>query len=135
MKVGQPPGARVRGDLVFFRLDSLKPDDTVAIAEHLIEDQQMLDNLHVLKEYDGSYEVSGLGRFRVNVYRQRMSLAIVMRVVPAVVPTLEQLGDQIAGSERFAPRKAGVGLDGGAISQIRKWLFPTRPHMPTELQE
>lgn len=92
MKVGQPPGARVRGDLVFFRLDSLKPDDTVAIAEHLIEDQQMLDNLHVLKEYDGSYEVSGLGRFRVNVYRQRMSLAIVMRVVPAVVPTLEQLG-------------------------------------------
>ena len=105
LKVGQPPGARVRGDLVFFRLDPLLPQHTQAIAEHLIYDEDMLANLGQLNEYDASYEVLGLGRFRVNVYRQRGSLAIVMRIIPENVPTLEQLGAppvcaQLASKER-----------------------------------
>ena len=32
LKVGQPPGARVRGSLVFFRLDKIRPEDTEAVA-------------------------------------------------------------------------------------------------------
>jgi twitching motility protein PilT len=92
MKVGQPPGARVRGDLVFFRLEQLQPEHTLSIARHLIFDEQLLSNMHLLREYDSSYEVLGLGRFRVNIYRQRTSLAIVMRVVPPVVPSLAELG-------------------------------------------
>ena len=105
LKVGQPPGARVRGDLVFFRLESLLPQHTQAIAEHLIYDEELLSNLNQLREYDASYEVLGLGRFRVNIYRQRGSLAIVMRIVPETVPTLEQLGAppvcaQLASKER-----------------------------------
>lgn len=92
LKVGQPPGARVRGDLVFFRLDPLVPAHTEAIASHLIHDENLLSSLTELREYDASYEVTGLGRFRVNVYRQRGSLAIVLRIVPEAVPTLEQLG-------------------------------------------
>src|SRR6478609_10108386 len=91
LKVGQPPGARVRGDLVFFRLEPLLPQHTEAIATHLIDDDT-LATLVDLREYDASYEVIGLGRFRVNIYRQRGSLAIVMRIVPETVPTLEQLG-------------------------------------------
>lgn len=92
LKVGQPPGARVRADLVFFRLDPLTPENTEACAGHLIHDSAVLDNLRTLKEYDTSYEVPGLGRFRVNIYRQRSSLAIVMRVVPDQIPSLEELG-------------------------------------------
>ncbi len=92
MKVGQPPGARVRGDLVFFRLDELQPEHTQAIAEHVIYDEEMLHDIHGLREYDAAYEVVGLGRFRVNIYRQRASLAIVMRVIPENVPSLDALG-------------------------------------------
>jgi len=92
LKVGQPPGARVGSELVFFRLDPLSPDNTEAAARLLIHDVSVLDNLRTLKEYDTSYHVEGLGRFRVNIYRQRASLAIVMRVIPTRVPSLDDLG-------------------------------------------
>jgi twitching motility protein PilT len=92
LKVGQPPGARVRGSLVFFRVDKIRPEDTEALARHLIRDPQVLSNLPQLREYDTSYEVFGVGRFRVNIYRQRASLAIVMRIIPHEVPSLEKLG-------------------------------------------
>ncbi|HYQ14711.1 MAG TPA: PilT/PilU family type 4a pilus ATPase [Polyangiaceae bacterium] len=92
LKVGQPPGARVRGALVFFRVDRIKPEDTEALVHHLIRDPQVLAHLDQLREYDTSYEVFGVGRFRVNIYRQRASLAIVMRIIPHQVPSLEQLG-------------------------------------------
>jgi twitching motility protein PilT len=92
LKVGQPPGARVRGSLVFFRVERIRPQDTEAAARQLIRDQRVLAELAQLTEHDTSYEVEGVGRFRVNIYRQRGSLAIVMRIVPNVVPTLDQLG-------------------------------------------
>jgi twitching motility protein PilT len=92
LKVGQPPGARVRGSLVFFRVDKVRPEDTEAVARHLIRDPKVLAELATLREYDTSYAVPGVGRFRVNVYRQRASLAVVMRVIPQQVPSLEQLG-------------------------------------------
>lgn len=92
LKVGQPPGARVRGDLVYFRLDPIRPEDTEAVAHHVIPNPEILRDLNGLREYDTSYEAEGVGRFRVNVYRQRGSVAIVMRFIPFDVPTLEQLG-------------------------------------------
>jgi twitching motility protein PilT len=92
LKAGQPPGARVRGELVFFRLEPIRPEDTEAVAHHLIADESVLRDLAALREYDGSYDAPGIGRFRVNVYRQRGTLAVVMRFIPLDVPTLEQLG-------------------------------------------
>jgi twitching motility protein PilT len=92
LKVGQPPGARVRGDLVYFRLDPIRPEDTEAVAHHVIGNPEVLRELNALREYDTAYEAEGVGRFRVNVYRQRGSLAVVMRFIPLDVPTLEQLG-------------------------------------------
>ena len=64
LKVGQPPGARVRGALVFFRVDKIRPEDTEAVVRHLIRDPAILQNLDALREYDTSYEVFGIGRFR-----------------------------------------------------------------------
>ncbi|MFC1855797.1 type IV pilus twitching motility protein PilT, partial [Thermodesulfobacteriota bacterium] len=51
----------------------------------------MLDKLEELREYDSSYAVEGVGRFRVNIYRQRGSFAIVLRVIPFETPTFESL--------------------------------------------
>jgi len=113
LKVGQPPGARVRGNMVFFRVDKVRPEHTLAVAQHLIRDQQVLADLDSLREYDTSYEVNGVGRFRVNIYRQRSSLAVVMRVIPVNVPTLADLGAP-AICEQLAEKDRGLILCVGA---------------------
>ncbi|MFO0556053.1 MAG: PilT/PilU family type 4a pilus ATPase [Polyangiaceae bacterium] len=90
VKVGQPPGARVRGDMVYFRVDKVKPEDTEALARILLASRGV-DDVSDLREYDTSYAAPGIGRFRVNVYRQRGSLAIVMRSIPLKIPSFEEL--------------------------------------------
>ncbi|PKN48847.1 MAG: twitching motility protein PilT [Deltaproteobacteria bacterium HGW-Deltaproteobacteria-20] len=92
LKVGQPPGARVRGRMVYFRMDSILPDDTDAAATTILQEYRGFTTTKDLTEVDTSYAVAGVGRFRVNVYRQRGSLAIVMRSIPLDIPTFEQLG-------------------------------------------
>jgi twitching motility protein PilT len=96
LKVGQPPGARVRGDMVYFRVDKIRADDTDAVARIIIGDKPIADRLPELNEYDTSYAVPDLGRFRVNIYRQRGSLALVMRSIPIKIPTFEGLGLPVA---------------------------------------
>ena len=91
IKVGQPPGARVRGDLVYFRVDKIKPEDTEALAR-ILSRTRGVEDVRDLKELDLGYDAPGLGRFRVNIYRQRGSLAIVMRSIPLVIPTFDDLG-------------------------------------------
>jgi twitching motility protein PilT len=92
LKVGQPPGARIRGEIVFFRAEPLTPADTHYLASHIIRDDNVRAGLEKLTEYDAAYSARGVGRFRVNIYRQRGSLAIVMRTIPFVIPTFEELG-------------------------------------------
>src|SRR5215468_1040851 len=78
LKVGQPPGARVRGEIVYFRADPLTPADTHMLANHIIRDDAVRLQLDHLMEYDTAYSARGVGRFRVNIFRQRGSIAIVM---------------------------------------------------------
>lgn len=113
LKVGQPPGARVRGNLVFFRVDKIRPQHTEAVAKHVIRDPDVLNNLDNLREYDTSYEAQDIGRFRVNIYRQRSSLAVVMRIIPIEVPSLSDLGAP-AICEQLAERERGLVLCVGA---------------------
>src|SRR5512139_3858044 len=65
LKVGQPPGARVGGELVYFRLDPIRAIDTDAVAHHVIRNPEVLRALPELREFDTSYEAPGVGRFRV----------------------------------------------------------------------
>ena len=109
LKVGQPPGARVRGDMVYFRVDKIRPEDTEAVAMHLVRDPEMRQNMAALREFDTSYSVPGLGRFRVNVYRQRGSFAVVMRVISNQIPLLDDLGAPPACKE-LAAKDRGLVL-------------------------
>jgi len=113
LKVGQPPAARVRGDLVFFRLAKLRPEDTEAAARRLVRSPEVLAALDRLREHDTAYAVKGIGRLRVNVYRQRGSLAVVMRLVPERVPTLDELGAPEV-CKRLAEGERGLILCVGA---------------------
>ncbi len=113
LKVGQPPGARVRGDIVYFRSDPLRPQDTEALARILVKRASVRDSLETLLEHDTAYEAPGVGRFRVNVYRQKGSLAIVMRAIPLSVPSFEDLGVP-AAAVYLAERDRGLVLVVGA---------------------
>jgi twitching motility protein PilT len=114
IKVGQPPGARVRGDIVYFRTEKITPEDTEAVAQHLITNPDVLARLDELKEYDTSFVGAGIGRFRVNVYRQRGSLAVVMRFIPTEIPLLDSLGLPMPVTKDLAEKNNGMVLVVGA---------------------
>ena len=113
LKVGHPPGARVRGELVFFRAESLRAEDTEEICRLLIKDESLKGTLKTLREHDTAYAAAGVGRFRVNIYRQRGSLAIVMRAVPHTIPTFEELGAPPA-CQTLCEKERGLVLVVGA---------------------
>ena len=92
---GRPPQVECNGRLVpvkFEGLPMLTPEHTGRIASELIgQNKHVLDMLKENGTCDFSYGLAQHSRFRVNVFQQRGSYAIVMRVIPAHVPTFTEL--------------------------------------------
>jgi twitching motility protein PilT len=92
---GSHPHVEVSGQLVPVRIPGLPvlgPTDTERIAQELIGDnKQARAALQSLGSCDISYSLPGTARFRVNVFVQRGSHAIVMRVIPKSIPTFDEL--------------------------------------------
>ena len=91
IKAGDVFRARIDGKLVPLTKQRLTPEQTKAIALRLIPNQDERANIDKLRDYDCSWGMPGVGRFRVNMLRQRSSLMIVMRVIPFDVPSFESL--------------------------------------------
>ncbi len=127
LKVGQPPGARVRGEIVYFRLDKVTAADTLDAAQHLVRDPELRANLAALTEYDTSFEAEGVGRFRVNIYRQRGTLAIVLRYIPLHIPTLEELGVPPVAAT-LAEKERGLVLCVGAAGNGKSSTLAAMVH-------
>jgi twitching motility protein PilT len=93
---GRPPQVEVYGQLIQVQasgLRSLTADDTRRIASDLIgNNKQALTVLREQGSCDISFGLPGLARFRVNVFIQRGSCAVVMRVIPTVIPQYSSLG-------------------------------------------
>ncbi len=93
---GRPPQIEVLGELIPViapGLRALTTDDTRRIASDLIGDnKQAIASLREQGSCDISYGLPGLARFRVNVFIQRGSCAVVMRAIPTTIPTFEGLG-------------------------------------------
>lgn len=92
IKAGDLFRARIDGKLVPLTKQRLTPEQTRAIALKLMTTDEDRGRLDTLKDYDCSWGMPGVGRFRVNILRQRSSFMIVMRVIPFAIPTLDQLG-------------------------------------------
>ncbi len=90
---GRPPLVEINGKLSpAGTTRTLTIDDTRHIASELIgRNQHALDNLKELGSCDVSYSLPGAFRFRVNVFMQRGSCAVVMRVIPSKIPDFETL--------------------------------------------
>jgi twitching motility protein PilT len=91
-KVGQPPAFRVAGSLHYLQGERLRAEHTQALAAIVLTQSRYHGDLQDLNEFDTSYDVPGVGRYRVNVYRQRGTFAIALRSIPLQIPTFEQLG-------------------------------------------
>jgi twitching motility protein PilT len=91
VKVGMPPGIRVSGVLRPEGTEPLRPEHTEAIARTLLDEEQW-KTFEARGDLDCSYSIAGVARFRVNIMRQRGSVSLVLRHIPANVPTLEALG-------------------------------------------
>src|SRR5450755_3529371 len=90
---GKPPLVEIDGKLMpAGAARILTSDDTRRIASDLIgNNQNAIDNLKERGSCDVSYSLPGANRFRVNVFMQRGTCAVVMRVIPAKVPDFEAL--------------------------------------------
>jgi len=91
VKAGDVFRARINGELVPLTKTKLTPDQTRAIALHLMSNEDDKARLDKILDYDCSWSAAGIGRFRVNIMKQRGSFSIVMRVIPWEIPTFEKL--------------------------------------------
>ena len=93
LKVGSPPMVRMHGTLR--PIDGAEPmtvADTEAAAEKLIDEERIREEFAADGEADLSYELKGVSRFRVNVFRQRGTVAVVCRAIPFQIRSIEDLG-------------------------------------------
>jgi twitching motility protein PilT len=92
---GRPPQVQVYGQMIPVQVQGLtflNADDTRHIAADLIGDnKQAITTLREHGACDISYGLPGLARFRVNIFIQRGSCAVVMRVIPTAVPDFAAL--------------------------------------------
>lgn len=89
--VGVPPKIRVNGQLINLEMPRLMPADTEDILMPMMNEKQK-EVFRENGEVDFSYTVSKMGRYRVNIFRQRGSVAAAMRTVATEPPRPEQLG-------------------------------------------
>ncbi|MCQ2523525.1 MAG: type IV pilus twitching motility protein PilT [Lachnospiraceae bacterium] len=91
LTVGIPPKMRVNGELLNMEFDKLLPPDTQAIADSIMNETQKA-RLIEKGEVDMSFSIPEVGRYRLNVYHQRGSIAMAFRLVGTKVPSPDVLG-------------------------------------------
>ena len=92
LKVGSPPAIRLNAKLVVLRdLPSLSPEGTRTLAIGMMDERQR-QTFENHREIDFAYSVSGVGRFRVNVFHQRGSVGLTLRRVSTERASMEALG-------------------------------------------
>jgi len=114
IKAGDVFRARIDGKIVKLSSQVFTPDETRKIALQLIPTERDRERIDQLTDYDTSWELSGVGRFRINILRQRGAHMIVMRVIPWSVPTLEELYLPPVLGE-IAEEKHGLVIVTGAV--------------------
>ena len=91
IKVGSPPHVRIDGKLTAAPFDVVSPADAEGMA-YAILPKDRADEFDATSEADFAHSVPGVGRFRVNVFRQRGSIGLVLRRVLPGTPSFESLG-------------------------------------------
>jgi twitching motility protein PilT len=92
LKVPAPPMMRVDGLMRPFEgAEHLRQEDTEGAVLAMLSDERKLTEFREDNEVDFSYSIPGLARFRVNAFRQRGSISLVIRAIPVSIRTIEEL--------------------------------------------
>lgn len=91
ISAGIPPMIRVNGRLEPLPMQPIAPEEAADILHQMMTPEQF-ERLEGIGECDFSFSVSGLGRFRVNAYKQRGTYGIAIRVLPVQPPSIDRLG-------------------------------------------
>src|SRR2546422_5839577 len=109
LKVGSYPMMRVRGQLVPATEEKrLDHEDVVAMSAAVMSTGQR-QKFKDAQEVDLAYSVAGLGRFRCNVFQQRGTVGLVLRVIPMQIQTIDELGLP-AALRKIADEERGLVL-------------------------
>ncbi|HKP76249.1 MAG TPA: PilT/PilU family type 4a pilus ATPase [Longimicrobiaceae bacterium] len=92
IKGGDFVRARITGKLAPMTKQKVTPDQARAFVLAVLPNDRVRAEIDSLQDFDCSWGIDGVGRFRVNVMRQRGSFNVILRVIPYNAPTLEQLG-------------------------------------------
>ncbi len=112
LTVGIPPQLRIGGQLTYTTSEPMEPETLRKLAYSLLTNDQ-ISWFEKKKELDFSCGLEGVSRFRINLYYQRGSIAMAARVIPFIIPTIEQLGLPEIVKE-YAERPNGLVLLTGA---------------------
>lgn len=88
---GTPPIIRCNGELLRVGKDKLTPEETVSFAEEIFAIADYRLAFEERGEIDFSFAIENCGRFRVNIYKQRGSIAIAIRLIPMEIPEISSL--------------------------------------------
>ena len=105
---GCPPYYRIDGVLTPFKGDKLLPTDLEALLLPILDNRHR-NELETNGQTDLAYAIPGVGRFRVNVYKQRGTLASAMRCLPFSIPDADSLGIP-AEVQALTAKKRGLVL-------------------------
>ena len=91
LTAGFPPAIKVDGAVARVSPQPLSPNHTMALARSIMSDRQMAE-FERTKECNFAISPAGIGRFRVNAFIQQGRVGMVLRTIPADIPTIDQLG-------------------------------------------
>lgn len=111
LTVGLPPRVRVNGELMNLNYPKLMSEDIEKLVLPTMNDQQ-LDTYKMNGEIDYSFSVPKVGRYRVNAFKQRGTLACAMRAVATQIPDPEMLGVPQSVIDLYAKKRGLVLVTG-----------------------
>jgi twitching motility protein PilT len=126
LKVGRPPTLRIDGHMVSLDLPALKQEDLRSLAEQIMAPKNIKE-FSEQKESDFALAVPGVGRFRVNAYQQRGTIAYALRTVPFQAKTIAELNlPEVA--ERIALMPRGLILVTGITGSGKSTALASMLH-------
>ena len=112
-KADSVPALRVRGSMILAtNLQKMSAEEVKTVAYQLMSKDQA-DQFEQTMEMDLAYSLSGVARFRVNIYRQKGSLGLTLRVVPLNVRTFEELNLPVDSMTKLGKESRGLILFSG----------------------
>ena len=126
LKVGRPPTLRVDGQMISLDTEPLKQEDLRSLAEQIMAPKNIKE-FSELKESDFALAVPGIGRFRVNAYQQRGTIAYAFRTVPFQAKTIQEL-NLPAVCERIAMMPRGLILVTGITGSGKSTALASMLH-------